>query len=239
MQNIQKETYNGFLYEIRNPNNEKKGYLLGTMHKLPILTDSFKLNKEVNNAISQSARVIIEYLREDIWETEFIDCETPIKVSLKENYEENENTPSVEWKLFKKANKKQIEFGDIEYFWEQLSTELIFKKMKQSEIARLGNEKYDEMYKQGLGRIQEAYRTSNSQFFKEFISSISKEAEELYENLFKRNVNMTTRMEYRLVKPGISFFAVGSNHLFGEKGMVSLLRDKGWVVKKVKNKPEI
>jgi len=52
---------------------------------------------------------------------------------------------------------------------------------------------------------------------------------------------MTTRIKRRLQKPIISFFAIGCLHLFGEKGMANLLREKGWIVKKVKmnNKAEI
>ncbi len=57
---------------------------------------------------------------------------------------------------------------------------------------------------------------------------------EIYDSLFyDRNDRMTARIEQMLKQPqGSYFIVVGSGHLIGEKGIVKVLRKKGYVVQR-------
>ncbi|WP_209861351.1 TraB/GumN family protein [Chitinophaga sp. OAE865] len=54
-------------------------------------------------------------------------------------------------------------------------------------------------------------------------------------NLEDRNENWIPRMEDQ-IKQGPTFFAVGAAHLDGNKGLIMLLRQKGYIVKPVRKK---
>jgi len=55
----------------------------------------------------------------------------------------------------------------------------------------------------------------------------------IYDRLFfERNVQMTTKIDVMLKQQGQYFVVVGAGHLVGEKGIVNLLRTKGYEVKR-------
>lgn len=56
----------------------------------------------------------------------------------------------------------------------------------------------------------------------------------IYDSLFyERNQQMTVKIDQMLKQQGKYFVVVGSGHLIGDKGIVSKLRDKGYIVKRL------
>lgn len=51
----------------------------------------------------------------------------------------------------------------------------------------------------------------------------------------QRNQNMTEKVNAILQDSGIHFIAVGSGHIVGQSGIVSLLQEKGWSLKKIES----
>jgi uncharacterized protein YbaP (TraB family) len=55
----------------------------------------------------------------------------------------------------------------------------------------------------------------------------------IYDRLFyARNNQMTSKIETMLKRQGKFFVVVGSGHLVGDKGIVNLLKEKGYVVER-------
>ena len=52
--------------------------------------------------------------------------------------------------------------------------------------------------------------------------------------LDQRNVGMANKAESYLALPGDTFFAVGSAHLLGTKGLVALMKQRGYEVRPVR-----
>lgn len=61
---------------------------------------------------------------------------------------------------------------------------------------------------------------------------MSKEQQEIM--LDGRNIDWLTKMP-EMMKTKSTFFAVGAGHLPGDKGVIKLLRDKGYTVKPILN----
>ena len=56
----------------------------------------------------------------------------------------------------------------------------------------------------------------------------------IYDSLFyQRNSQMVSRIEQMLKQPGRYFVVVGSGHLIGEKGIVNMLKEKGYKLKRL------
>jgi uncharacterized protein YbaP (TraB family) len=94
---------------------------------------------------------------------------------------------------------------DMEYVWDGNPYEAL------EEAYRAGN----------LTMIDSISRGSQNKNFREYM-------------LFRRNENMVNRMD-SIFKSGSLFAGVGAAHLPGEKGMLNLLRKKGYTVKPVIN----
>ena len=56
----------------------------------------------------------------------------------------------------------------------------------------------------------------------------------IYDSLiYQRNEQMVSKIEQMLMQQGNYFVVVGSGHLIGEKGIVNVLQEKGYDVKRL------
>jgi uncharacterized protein len=88
------------------------------------------------------------------------------------------------------------------------------------------------MPRERIIELFEAYRRWDAQWIMNFIfESVGKHPEfaHLYEKLLdERNIKMARKIDSFLQKEGTYFVVVGAGHLFGEMGIVQLLRAKGY-----------
>ena len=60
------------------------------------------------------------------------------------------------------------------------------------------------------------------------------EASSIYERIFiQRNKNMASKLDGLLKTPYNYFIVVGAGHLVGDKGLIQLLREKGYSLKQL------
>lgn len=142
----------------------------------------------------------------------------------------------VEWFLGAYAKQKKLPLIEIEGMAAQVAIlssfpEPILQEALAQSIEELSSGK--EQHK--LEDLVEAWRTSDRKGIEKALAEMhaSKRASEReFEKRMvdERNVVMANRAE-ELAKGGrVTFFAVGALHLFGERGVVSLLRKRGYTI---------
>lgn len=248
------QVYNGFLYEIKKPDiEETKGYLFGTIHyahhrkiefnqkieqaiakcnKLYLeLSLTAKKNEELsllfNNQFEQRQipRNLVQYFHQKSHSSlnlVSIDKRLAVKMSLRGGtYSLETNDEHVEGSMaFLQTAIDQLSKEEQDRIINLDESQLLSIKLSEEEII-------------GLNASLTAYIESDSGYFKRLLET---QSTGIRESLFKRNEKMTERVIEQIEKPGdsLSFIAVGTLHLYEPKGMVNLLREKGYQVKKIK-----
>jgi hypothetical protein len=132
--------------------------------------------------------------------------------------------------LAKEHHKNIIGFETME---EQLS---FFCQIPSNEMAELimSSIKNFEKEKKETLKLQKMYA---KQKVKKFLPLMKKQSPELmtYENLFltNRNLNWVNQIPEKISNHS-SFIAVGAAHLFGEKGLIQLLKQNGYTLQPIK-----
>jgi len=154
-------------------------------------------------------------------------------IATKGLQEEQENALDLYW--FKKAKKEGKQLVGLESMEEQIQALKSIPVEQQAKdlvdmVKDYGNEEsfdMEEMLHIYMSGNLDSLMLVMKDFYKE-----SPEAEQLFNDafLYKRNVNMANRVEEYLQK-GSVFMAVGATHLPGQKGVIELLRAKGYTVK--------
>lgn len=133
---------------------------------------------------------------------------------------------SQEAALYQYAQQKQMKFTTLETMKEQLdymnkgfSDEFFFKFLQTIDTL-----------KRTTARMVNAYKTEDIDMLQQEMN----DAEMSYWLLERRNTNWANRMP-AMMQANSCFFAVGSGHLAGEKGIIELLKAKGYTVTPVMN----
>ncbi|AZA78400.1 TraB/GumN family protein [Chryseobacterium sp. G0186] len=134
-----------------------------------------------------------------------------------------------EIELLKTALKNKKSVGGLEKVDDQINA--IGQAYSLKEVIsqlKLGNE-----YSIAAQKMTEAFKNENLKNLDQLIKDpkfMNKKQEKLV--LTDRNKNWVQKMP-EMMKKQSSFFAVGSGHLWGENGLINLLKAKGYTVKPV------
>nr|WP_295866247.1 TraB/GumN family protein [uncultured Chitinophaga sp.] len=128
--------------------------------------------------------------------------------------------------FYQQAQQRQMKFAVLETMQEQVdymnkgfSDEYCFRYLKTIDTLQ-----------HTTTRMVNAYKAEDI----EMLQLEMNDAEMSYWLLDQRNANWANRMP-AMMKDNSCFFAVGSGHLAGKSGVISLLRDKGYTVTPVIN----
>lgn len=146
---------------------------------------------------------------------------------------ECENTSSYEMNLLELAKERAIAIEGLETSISQMK---VFDDMKDDEIKRILMEGIDDMEKDNMlqQRMIEAYKNQNIDRLYELILS-SKEFQNQQDALIhQRNRNWVEKLPL-IMKEKSCFIAVGAGHLAGDKGVLNLLREAGYMVTPILN----
>ncbi|MBC9912613.1 TraB/GumN family protein [Chitinophaga varians] len=133
---------------------------------------------------------------------------------------------SQEATLYQYARQKQMKFTTLETMKEQVdymnkgfSDAYFFKFLQTVDSLKISTMRMVNAYKaQDIDAIQQEMNDADMNYWL----------------LTRRNTNWAGRMP-AMMKAGSCFFAVGSGHLAGEKGIIQLLKAKGYTVTPVLN----
>lgn len=144
-----------------------------------------------------------------------------------------EGTPaSYEMTFVQMAREKELEIVGLETVESQMA---IFDKIPYEEQARdvVDMVQNEEATRAEFAAMVKAYKEEDLQGLYDLIESYADTAAEMNELIIKRNHNWIPVIG-ELVKDKVCFIGVGAGHLGGEKGVISLLRNAGYVVTAVK-----
>ena len=131
----------------------------------------------------------------------------------------------------KAAGKKRI--VELESFDYQINLLNGFSDREQ-ELFLLYTIKDLATLKDGIEELMAAWQSGDSKKMEELVTRTLTESPELrpvYDKLFyRRNMEMTARIEQLLKGKETVFVVVGAAHLVSEKGIIELLRGKGYSV---------
>jgi uncharacterized protein len=140
---------------------------------------------------------------------------------------------SYENELMKLAKSQQLEIRGLESVDDQLS---VFDQIPLEEQYRSFFE-----YAENLDKGRQEFRKLIATYLREDIELLVKMVSEspeykAYQDILldKRNQNWISPME-ELMNEGSMFFAVGAGHLGGEKGLLKLLKQEGYTLKRLGN----
>jgi len=137
-----------------------------------------------------------------------------------------DKTASYEMEFMKLAKKASMEIEGLESVEDQLG---IFDKIPYEEQAQMMVE-FIKGYSDEKGKIQEMIDLYVDQDLKGLYEFTAQSPEmEGYQDLMldNRNENWIPKMKEMMEKK-VSFFAVGAGHLWGEKGIINLLKKEGY-----------
>lgn len=142
------------------------------------------------------------------------------------------NTISYESKIMEKAHQQKKEVTGLEEAAEQLA--LLDSLPTDSIVADIietvtqGKEQKDE-----YAKLLAAYKHQDLSALYSLINESGENGMDLRKFLTNRNEKWIVRMEERMEQKSI-FFAVGAGHLWGEKGVIQLLKNEGYEVMPIK-----
>jgi len=125
--------------------------------------------------------------------------------------------------LDKAKSKKEI--IELETFAEQLA---LFEELEKNSDDFV-KYSFDDLNKstQNIGKMFSAWKIGNTKVFEELINDASDTIPSMKEItakfIDKRNVKMSEKIQGFLQKKGVYFVVVGSGHIVGNKGIISLL----------------
>ncbi len=144
---------------------------------------------------------------------------------------------SYENELMKLAKSRKIEIRGLESVDDQLS---VFDQIPLEEQYRSFYE-YAEDLEKGRKEFRKLITTYLDEEIEVLVKMVSESQEyKAYQDILldKRNKNWIGPME-ELMKEGSMFFAVGAGHLGGENGLLKLLKDAGYSLKRIGNSKNI
>ncbi|WP_452602818.1 TraB/GumN family protein [Pontimicrobium sp. MEBiC06410] len=152
------------------------------------------------------------------------------KQSNLDNFEEETYLDMFIYQAGKKKNKPIISLEDLEeaQYLTSKASKNAYKKKLDPWLAELYEKEnpyllQENTYRErNLDRLDSIGNASNTEFFREHM-------------LYKRNSNMVTVLDSVSRKKSV-FAGVGAAHLPGKKGMLNLLREKGYTVKPLLSK---
>lgn len=218
----------GEFYKIKNSSNQTVGYLLGTDHFCNKLVNN--LNPSINKALSKTRRLCLEtsyYLNKD--KIKFEEIFNFIKsFDIKSN-----RIYLIHYKFYKRVN-----------LFQKYDTAICcLKKLAEiNNLVQLSDLETKEEHQKALERIRypknppklsiTALRTRAKSVHREYLSGtfrVSKYLDQVNAET-ERNALMTERFLPFLNQDERPVAAVGNLHLMGEKSMVKLLEDKGYIL---------
>lgn len=134
-----------------------------------------------------------------------------------------------------RTGKNLMFLEDVKFQIDLLAKTLTLKYLKE----QLKTPK--EEAQKSVSALLNAYKSADLSKLEEVIYSEVKTGamtQNQFDDLFdKRNLNWIPKIDSIIKNPGVEFFAVGAGHLAGEKGLVKLLRDNGYIVIKYQGAP--
>jgi uncharacterized protein YbaP (TraB family) len=139
----------------------------------------------------------------------------------------------MEMRIMQLAQAKKTEIKGLETMHFQAS---IFDSIPYEDQAKELLESIDSIPQQNLelAKMTKAYISQNLDSLNDMTSADASMAKYLDLMLFGRNRNWAKQFD-AIAKEKSTLFAVGAGHLGGEKGVLNLLRKKGYTVKPLKN----
>ncbi len=124
--------------------------------------------------------------------------------------------------------------GQLETVQEQIGFLAAMGEGSESEFILMSLEDIDETDEM-MEKMIEAWRSGDSRGLSDlFIADMESEAPELYESLLlNRNLNWIPQIEDMLRDSDTEFVLVGAAHLVGNRGLLELLRDKGYQIRQL------
>lgn len=204
---IQPPVYEGFLYRITNDQGKEMGHLLGTVHAT--IDEKYTLNPNIEKACKKSDTIFFEIDFTKIPDVKMRD--DACKRLLQEHPFE-----SIEAKIMRIAIENQKNIKGLESFEVHMQT--------LNKIRNLS-----------AGADIKSYKTGNKNIYKIFSHAQDKKI--FQKAIWDRNRMMADKINESLQNQENPFIAIGSDHLWGtkestQKGVIALLRDKGWKVEK-------
>ena len=164
----------------------------------------------------------------------FITAQMIVTKDLKSD---KENALDLYW--FTKAKNLDKELVGLETMIEQMNTFKSIPVEKQAQELVKSVKDYGKGEGMNMDKMVEIYQSGNLDRLMEEMDKFSDEsaidkADFNEKFLYTRNLNMANRVE-KYLKKGSVFMAVGAAHLPGDKGVIELLRAKGYSVEELKN----
>jgi hypothetical protein len=134
----------------------------------------------------------------------------------------------------KASGKKKIE--ELESFEYQINLLSGFSDHEQ-EMFLLSALKDVQSFETEADRLLNAWKTGDTKRLESIaMKNISNDVRlsSVYEKLiYQRNRNMTSKIEAFLKKKETCFVIVGAGHLVGDKGIIGLLKGKGYTIEQI------
>ena len=143
----------------------------------------------------------------------------------------NEHDP-IDIHLHKNALINNISIKGLETIDEQINTLLSIEISNQAKnlINKVKEFNRQELLNEMDSLIVAYIKKDIELYLNKELEKTKKDKEEFVENfIYSRNKTMTERA-VRIINENKTFIAVGAAHLYGEKGMISLLTKKGFIL---------
>jgi hypothetical protein len=153
-------------------------------------------------------------------------------VVMKDLKSEQESALDLYW--FNKAKKQGKQLVGLETMVEQINTFKSISVEKQAEQLVKSVKDYGKVEAMNMDEMVEIYQSGDLDRLMLEMDRYSEESKMETEDfnekfLYRRNINMADRV-VQYLKKGSVFIAVGAAHLPGEKGVIELLRAKGYTI---------
>ncbi len=153
-------------------------------------------------------------------------------VVMKDLKSEKESALDLYW--FNKAKEQGKQLVGLEKMVEQINTFKSISVEKQAEQLVQSVKDYGKVEAMNMDEMVEIYQSGDLDRLMLEMERYSKESKMETEDfnekfLYRRNINMADRVVQYLNK-GSVFMAIGAAHLPGEKGVIELLRAKGYTI---------
>lgn len=235
------EPENALLWEISGNGIKEKSYLFGTFHNNH--KDLFRFSDTVYFALDKVKSVALETdlfalfkkmdVREDMVELQLDMYGDPYSISKKASktvYGDEDGMPQFMDAYFQQyATNSQKELFFFESYDDQIKVFTGINKSKQPFLQEnlLG---FGELREEVIFNL---YQKGNIEKIEEFTRKSLKYSKDGYVNLIvTRNGIMAEGLD-SIVKTTSVFCAIGAAHMGGNKGVINLLRQKGYTVRKV------
>ncbi len=232
-------TNSELLWEISSPNNAVKSYIFGTLHSNDKRV--FYLSDSVYFALDHAQSILLETNIFDYFED--IDPRDNDVIMLFDDLGKPYTSSNSASKTVYGDENGMPQFLDA-YFQQYalyMGKKLIPLETNQEQVNALidlpinDDNQWESLKKNRKSKaLIDLYLEGNLSEIDKFMRLNLSQNPEVYESLIiKRNYKMLRVLDSCLNKNQALFVAVGAGHLYGDKGMIKLLRNKGFNVKLV------